>query len=388
MAFKGHVMSRFRVIAVIVALAFSLYSIKANDAKFFRVVGSLPTTITAFTADGYITWSNDPTNDIFTIQTSPDLSAEIHWVDYLQVSVTNSVTTCRIIDPNPPAGMVFIPPGIFQMGDSFNELDANFPIPVHSVFVSGCYMDLNDVTKALWDDVQHWATTNGYTFDNTGLGKAANHPVVNINWYDTAKWCNARSERESLTPCYYTDAYQTNIYRTGRISLSNACVKWDASGYRLLTEAEWEKAARGGLKGNRFPWGDTITHSQANYYSQTNWSFDISPTRGFNPLFATNAMPYTSPVGCFAPNGYGLYDMAGNVFQTCWDGFGLYPANMVTDPHGPDNRSVGFAMLRGGSWINRSSYPFSATAFRFFAYSGIFCSDDTGFRCVRSSASR
>lgn len=108
------------------------------------------------------------------------------------------------------------------------------------------------------------------------------------------KWANARSEKEGLVPCYYTDDTQTTVYRTGTVDVQNDWVKWIACGYRLPTEVEWEKAARGGAAGHRYPWSatDAIDHSRANYDSGG-----------------------TTPVGSFAPNGYGLYDMAGNVWE-------------------------------------------------------------------------
>jgi formylglycine-generating enzyme required for sulfatase activity len=88
--------------------------------------------------------------------------------------------------------------------------------------------------------------------------------VVVVDWYDVVKWCNARSEMEGRTPAYYTSAEQTTVYRSGQTDVDNAWVNWTA-GYRLPTEAESEKAARGGASGQRFPWGDTISWGQANY---------------------------------------------------------------------------------------------------------------------------
>jgi formylglycine-generating enzyme required for sulfatase activity len=238
-----------------------------------------------------------------------------------------------------------IPAGSFTMGDS---LDGISDAPRRTVALDAYYIGKYEVTKVEWDEVRTWALSNGYTDLAAGSGKASNHPVQTISWYDMVKWCNARSQKEGLSPVYYINNAHTTVYKTGNVDVTNAQVKWSANGYRLPTEAEWEKAARGGLSGKRFPWGNTISHSRANYYATSDYKYDLTGNSYHHPSYKTGSEPYTSPVGAFAANGYGLYDMAGNVFEWCWDWHVKYSSGSQTNPRGATSGTR--RVFRGGSW--------------------------------------
>ena len=281
-------------------------------------------------------------------------------------------TDLPVVDnlPPPPEGMVLIPAGTFQMGSEDEDAAADEQ-PVHTVYVDAFYMDIYEVTNAqykafvdanppwqkdkffkdgtharfLWDSYMydnerfHWST---YLYDwdgnNYPSGKA-DHPVVYVNWYAAV-----------------------------------AYAQW--VGKRLPTEAEWEYAARGGLAGKKYSRGDTITHTDANY------GLDIGGT---------------SAVGQYAANGYGLYDMAGNVWEWCLD---KYEPTFYTDAHNSRNPISGavtiqelldnFAsvqprisrVLRGGAW-----YP-GASGLRVADRDGSkpsFSNSLVGFRCMRGT---
>ncbi|MCX6874352.1 MAG: SUMF1/EgtB/PvdO family nonheme iron enzyme [Verrucomicrobia bacterium] len=288
-------------------------------------------------------------------------------------------------DDNPvPPGFALIPAGPFQMGDQSSPLVGYpFELPVHTVQVSAFYMGKCEVTKEEWDAVRTWGLANGYTDLPAGNGgyasKGANHPVHSITWYDMVKWCNARSQKEGLTLCYTVSGA---TYKTGQ---SAPVCNWSANGYRLPTEAEWEKAARGGVAGKNFPWGtDTITHSQANYESSPSYAYDVSPTRGYHPTYNTGDAPHTSPVGSFAPNGYGLYDMAGNVWEWCWDWYGSYTSGSQTDPRGATSGS--YRVIRGGGWAGITIG--CRAAYRNNGYPPDYSNYRMGFRPARSSDHR
>ena len=282
-------------------------------------------------------------------------------------------------------GFALIPAGEFKMGDQSTSprLGANSELPVHTVHVSAFYMAKFEVTVNLWDEVRIWGMSNLYTDLGTRGGKT-NHPVMppaNLNWYSVLKWCNARSEKERLTPCYKVSG---SVYRTGPADSGVVC-NFGANGYRLPTEAEWEKAARGGLTGLNFPWGNTISQTQANYYS-TNYSFESPQNQGYHPLFygPTN-WPYTSPPGSFAANGYGLYDMAGNVDEWCWDRYSssYYASSPTTDPHGPDSDAEGLNRVIRGSSFNGNA-NLCRVAARWSGRPDSYLSNKTGFRVARS----
>jgi formylglycine-generating enzyme required for sulfatase activity len=164
-----------------------------------------------------------------------------------------------------------------------------------------------------------------------------------MSWYGAAAYCNWRSGEEGYESCYNLSTWQCDFSRHG---------------YRLPTEAEWEYAARGGLAGKRFPWNDpNISHSRANYYAKPgSYPYDENPTTGFHPDWDDGVYPYTAPVGSFSANGYGLYDMAGNVWEWCndwWDS-NYYDTSPYDNPTGPVSGS--YRVLRGGRWSGYAYY--------------------------------
>lgn len=272
-----------------------------------------------------------------------------------------------------PQGFSLIPAGEFVMGDALDDME---DAPAHVVTLSAFYIGKHEVTQGLWQKVREWSLRNGYPDLPEGEGSTDNHPAYRLNWYDAVKWCNARSEMDGLDPCYKLSGA---IYRKGEPDSpeygSLEC-DFSANGYRLPTEAEWEKAARGGKHELRFPSGDTISHWKANYTARYNsYPYQEKPTltqaldedltprhqsdymdiasgkvmagrnsatgedRSYRHHKTTGVYPFHIAVGQFPPNGYGLYDMAGNASEWCWDSFAkdYYTRSPQLNPIGPDN---------------------------------------------------
>jgi formylglycine-generating enzyme required for sulfatase activity len=208
--------------------------------------------------------------------------------------------------------------------------------------VDAFLMAKTEVTWSEFQTVRAWAAANGYDIGSVGSGTGPNRPVTNVSWYQTQKWCNARSEKEGLTPVYKIGAA---VYRTGD---SVPTVDAEANGYHLPSEKEWEFAARGGVKTNGYEYSG---------------SSDINTVA----WYLSNSGSSTKNVATKLANELGLSDMSGNVWEWCFD---IY--------------SGAFRVIRGGSWLD-VAYD-CRVANRGFgnpsdSYSYV------GFRLARSSAS-
>jgi len=279
-------------------------------------------------------------------------------------------------DGQATGGLVLISGGQFAMGDHLGDSTSS-PSPeepVHVVSVDTFLMGSHEVTNQQYAEFLNNALSSnlievktdkivyrrgtsiaycstyaaslysriaftGSTFVIVPSDKA-DHPMAMVSWFGAAAYCNWRSEQLGKETCYDLAAWTCDFSKNG---------------VRLPTEAEWEYAARGGATGRRFPWGDTISHTQANYYSSTSYSYDVSPTRQYHPDYSTGDMPYTAATGSFAANGYGLHDVTGNVWEWCndWYQSDYYTSSPYSNPQGPETGT--YRAIRGGAWSGHAA---------------------------------
>ena len=278
---------------------------------------------------------------------------EVPWDVQLETQATpqQGVLTSTTIIGKDGAEMVLIPAGDFQMG-SHDILASSDEKPVHTVYVDAFYIDKYEVTnaqfKAFVDANPQWQKDN--IPDKYHDGRYLRHWIGNR--YPSGK---------GNYPVRYVSWYAAMAY-----------AQW--AGKRLPTEAEWEKAARGGLDGKIYPWGNAIDYSKANLNSTGNYTGSLETG------------------GRYAPNGYGLYDMAGNVAEWCLDAYDedFYAVSPRRNPLAGEmtlrevivnyQNVTTFRVLRGGSWFDR--WPDLPVATRDF-FSPTFAVVDLGFRCAR-----
>ncbi|GHV88048.1 hypothetical protein AGMMS50267_04080 [Spirochaetia bacterium] len=290
-----------------------------------------------------------------------------------------------IVPPERPIAPVMaeIPAGTFTMGSPSMEMDrVEFQEYRHEAALSGFYLATREITvgefrRFVQDSAYRttaeqaggafayneasgeWKFRADADWRRPGFAQDDGHPVVNVSWFDALAYCNWLSAKEGLTPAY---------------RITGETAHWDrrSNGYRLPTEAEWEYACRSGTA-TPFSSGNRISTTQANY--DGNFPYN----HGNKGLFRKRTMPAAS----FPPNAWGLYDMHGNVWEWCWDYYGLPPRTgepaRETDSAGPETGT--HRVNRGGSWASPAKLLRSAARSSDFPETA---GNNMGFRVARN----
>jgi len=253
----------------------------------------------------------------------------------------------QVNNPN----FVLVEGGTFQMGSNSSGEDDEKP--VHSVTVKSFYISKYEVTQKEWYEVMGVTISQQRDIaKGTSLyGEGDNYPMYYVNWYEAIEYCNKRSIKEGLAPVY-------------RGSKDNIICDWNANGYRLPTEAEWEYAAKGGTKDYLI-----TEYSGSNKVDSVAW-------------YEKNSEKSTHSVGTKAPNSLGIYDMSGNVWEWCWDWLGNYLNKPQINPRGPESETE--RVLRGGCFQNPDHHTRSSKRSGHTPTSYLGSLDTYGFRVVRN----
>ncbi len=230
-------------------------------------------------------------------------------------------------------GFVKVAGGSFMMGSKANgEEDER---PVHQVRVSSFYLAKSELTQKEWSALMPVV--------NPSFARGSDLPVCGITWRQAVEYCNLRSGAEGLQPCYFIEGK----VRPADWSKGQVTCDWAANGYRLPTEAEWEFAARGGIRSRGF------VYCGSNDPDAVSWH---KGTSGGTPR----------PVMQLAPNELGLYDMGGNVSEWCWDWYDpdYYKYSAESDPKG--SGPTQYHVMRSGSW--KYNAKFSTPGSRAYGY--------------------
>ena len=229
---------------------------------------------------------------------------------------TNIESQTEVAKPLPSVtqiseSMVYVEGGTFQMGGNQSEDEK----PIHTVTVSRFYISKYEVT---FNEYDAFCDATGRTKPQIFDQPKGKHPMLSLSWYDAVEYCNWRSQKEGLPPCY-------------TISGNNVTCNFKAKGYRLPIEAEWEYAARGGKESRGY------TYSGSNIAGDVGW-------------YNGNSGNKPHPVGKNQANELGIHDMSGNVLEWCWDWYdeNYYTSSPSIDPRGPTSGDQ--RVLRGGCW--------------------------------------
>ena len=307
------------------------------------------TTITCATAGAVIRYTTDgttPTKTVGTIYNSETINISdtmtLKAIAYKDGNYVDSDVASALYYIPPTFTMIDVPEGVFQIGGS------------SLVQLSAFKMSNTEVTYKLWKEVYDWAVVNGYDMYAGYIGSSNSgseyQPVTNVNWYDVVKWCNAYTEYSNAnlgtgyTCAYYTDTSFNTIYKTGQTDITKEMVRWDANGYRLPTESEWEYTARYQDGTNWTPTdylsGATANYSNADACKEVAW-------------YSENSGSSTHEVGTKRENQLNIFDMSGNVYEWCWDWYdGALPGG--ANPKGPDTGSS--RLIRGGFFSANANY--------------------------------